>query len=342
MTDNRLESTNTDKLLLAATIENVLPFYLKKARAGLRVCLVTLFNVDDVSPRPIGSQIAVCEDGDSFGFITGGCAEAAIVHEAMMAIRERSARCIRIGSDSPWFDIKLPCGAGIDLHFSVADSAEVIEQTCNQLSRRKPVTLELDVSDDGIRILPDGPVSMQQNRRVFVRQYLPHRRLTIIGAGPYVQALESMAKLTEFQVACWSPEFDTLPRATSQQDWLPADSRHQHLSRRTKIPLDDFDAWTAAAVLFHEHDWEPNLLEAILKSDCFYIGALGSQKTHAARLEKLRDRGLAEPDLEKIHGPVGLSIGARTPAEIALSIMSEIVARYRELMSVGFRLSQTQ
>ncbi|MEM6366654.1 MAG: XdhC family protein, partial [Planctomycetota bacterium] len=112
--------TQTKAVTFKATLDNVLPFYAAKAAQGQRVCLVTQFKSDGASPRPVGSQIAVSEDGENFGFITGGCAESAIVHEALIAIRERQSRMIRIGSDSPWFDIKLPCGAGIDIHFSVA------------------------------------------------------------------------------------------------------------------------------------------------------------------------------------------------------------------------------
>lgn len=324
----KLANSSSSIPAIKPTIENVLPFYVQKAQCGQRVSLVTLFNVDDVSPRPVGSQIVVAEDGESFGFITGGCAETAIVHEALMALKENRSRRIRIGSDSPWFDIKLPCGAGIDLHFSVADSTNVIEQACIELSRRKPVTLELDVSSDGLEIVPDDQQFLQKDRRVCVRKYLPTRRLAIIGAGPYVQALESLAIHSEFQVSCWSPESATAAQKT-RQDCGHSSSEHQHLSRNTQIPLDYFDAWTAAVLLFHEHDWEPKLLESILRANCFYIGALGSRKTHVARLEQLRKRGVLETDLLRIHGPVGLSIGATTPAEIALSIMSEIVAEYR-------------
>ena len=305
---------------VSPTVENVLPFYLRKANTGQRVCLVTLFNVDTVSPRPLGSQIAVSEDGESFGFITGGCAEAAIVHEALLSLKENRSRTIRIGSDSPWFDIKLPCGAGIDIHFSVADSRKVIQQSCQQLANRKPVTLAFDRSNDQVQIVAEAKRNPKSNCETFFRQYNPTKRLIVIGAGPYVAALESMAKLAEFEVSCWSPEFDS--------DQLLNAKQHS-LSRSTTIPTSNFDPWTAAVLLFHEHDWEPKLLQTILNTDCFYIGTLGSRKTHADRLQWLREMGVSETDLHRIRGPIGLAINAQTPAEIALSILSEIVLAYR-------------
>ena len=79
-------------------------------------------------------------------------------------------------------------------------------------------------------------------------------------------------------------------------------------------------------LLFHEHDWEPKLISSILATDCFYVGALGSKKTHASRLQQLRDRGVADSQLDRIHGPVGLQINARTPAEISVSILAEVIA----------------
>lgn len=303
---------------LKPTVENVLPFYLRKAKAGQRVCLVTLYNVDTVSPRPLGSQIAVSEDGESFGFITGGCAEAAIVHEALMALKENRSRRIRIGSESPWFDIKLPCGAGIDLHFSIADSTQAIGFACEQLADRKPVALQIDVENDGIEVFePSG----ETRPKHFVRNYLPTMRLAIFGSGPYLNSLESIAAGSECEVVCWSPDYE----AQHESDC----NTHQPL-RPNSIPEVELDAWTAAVLLFHEHDWEPKLLQAILKSDGFYVGALGSRKTHSNRLARLREMRVCESDLRRIHGPVGLSIGAKTPGEIALSIMSEIVAEFRK------------
>ena len=303
-----------------ATIENVLPFYLQKASAGQRVCLVTLYQVDTVAPRPEGSQIAVAEDGEHFGFITGGCAEAAIVHEALLALKENCPRKIRIGSESPWFDIKLPCGAGIDLHFSVADSTAPVRTACELLARRKPVSLELDLENDVLVI--DGEDSRLRNApKFFVRHYIPQTRLAILGAGPYVDSLTGIAVQSGYQVLVWSPE-TVEPSVTPAASLTP----RKALSRTMPFPSGDFDAWTAAVLLFHEHDWEPKLIRSVLATDCFYIGALGSRKTHASRLQQLRKLCVAESQLNRIHGPVGLPINARTPAEISISILAEVIA----------------
>ncbi len=312
---------NVDDIQLEASlkpsIENVLPFYLQKARSGQRVCLVTLFNVDSDSPRPVGSQIAVAEDGESFGFITGGCAESAIVHEALMALRENQSRTIRIGSDSPWFDIKLPCGAGIDLHFSVADSQEVIETACRQLEMRQAVSLLIDVEKDDVRVCDKQ--DEQTLEQTFIRAYLPQTRMVIVGAGPYVDALTAIATQAGYEVMIWSPEEELVNRT------LGCGVKRSRMSRSTELPVGVFDAWTAAVLLFHEHDWESKVLCSILKTNCFYIGALGSRKTQANRLQQLRALGVDEEALNRIHGPVGVSINARTPHEIAVSILADVI-----------------
>ncbi|MEM7455770.1 MAG: XdhC family protein [Planctomycetota bacterium] len=310
---------------LRPTSENVLPFYLEKSLAGQRVCLVTQYHVDDAAPRPEGSQIAVSEDGESFGFITGGCAEAAIRHEALMALTENRSRCIRIGSDSPWFDIKLPCGAGINLHFSVTDSTDCLLQACEKIAGREPVALAFDVHRDEVKLCSPQEEFPFFDGRTFRRNYLPVTRLAVFGAGPYVGALRSIAREAELEVMVWSPEIEN---DDNQQQTLS-------LSRRTEISPALLDSWTAAVLLFHEHDWEPGLLKSILATECFYVGALGSRKTHRARLAHLRNAGVSEEACNRIHGPVGLQISAGTPAEIAISILSEIISDKRKTRSVG-------
>ena len=310
---------------LEPTIENVLPFYLQKSQQGQRVCLVTVIKVDDVAPRPVGSQIAVAEDGESFGFITGGCAEAAIVHEALSLLRENQSRCIRIGSESPWFDIKLPCGAGIELHFHVADLTGEIAKLCERLSNRQPAVLRFNIESDRIWFDSASNENRKHESDTFVRQYLPVWQIAVIGAGPYIKSLVSAAEVSEFDVSVWSPE--TVPMMGSSIASF-------ELTRSTRLPVQRFDRWTAAVLLFHEHDWEQKLLRAILSTECFYIGALGSRKTHAARLAKLRESGIDESQLQRIHGPVGLQINAKTPGEIAVSILAEIIKAKNSIANV--------
>lgn len=308
----------TETKQLAPSIENVLPFYLQKAALGQSVCLVTLFHVDDVSPRPIGSQIAVSEDGESFGFITGGCAEKAIVHEALIALREKKSTEIRIGSESPWFDIKLPCGGGIEIYFSVADSTEVISQACESLLRRTPVSLGFDLVNDRVFIVGGQGSKLRSTDRLFVRQYVPTTQLVIVGAGPYVGSLSRLAEQADIQPIVWSPE-------TPPEFVVSKSTGTYQLNRSQLLQGQGFDSWMAIVLLFHEHDWEPKLLKAALESACFYIGALGSRKTHANRLESLRQLGCSDEQLRRIHGPVGLPISARTPNEIAISILAELI-----------------
>jgi xanthine dehydrogenase accessory factor len=260
---------------------------------GLKTALVTLVEISGSSPRPLGSQIAVAEDGRAKGAVTGGCVERSIVLDALAAIAAGQNRLERYGEGSRFKDLKLPCGSGITVHFDVGLSDEKVAALLQARAAR--TVAAYDIHADGL---------------VFEKIYEPQRRLVVAGQGNVMPWLEKLAAMTEYEVRVFSPDTNTLT--------APAD-----------FDAGLLDRYTAFVSLFHDHGFEPELLDKALASPVFYIGALGSRRAQAARLRALADRGWNPAMLGRIHGPIGLDIGARTPPEIAVAVVAEIVAAAR-------------
>jgi xanthine dehydrogenase accessory factor len=166
-------------------------------------------------------------------------------------------------------------------------------------------------------------VIAQGDGQFFLEVHVPPPRIVITGAVHVSQALAPMAKLLGYDVTIVDPRtaFATLerfPDVPLLAEWPD-----------TALPKVGLDNWTAFVALTHDPKIDEPALEAALNSQCFYVGALGSKKTHARRVESLKKRGMSEQMLARIHAPIGLSIGASSPAEIALAILAEITMRLR-------------
>ncbi len=318
--------------------DDVLPTLLAWRRANIPSALLTLVDVDGSSPRPIGSQMAVAIDGAYVGQISSGCAEKAIAEEAVACLQAERNRLVRYGKGSPYLDIVLPCGSGIDVFFDATISTETLAAVVEPLSERRPASLTFDLekltctaqSDNDIDLANSDVRLCAHTKRdgAQVTKYLtPQIQLLALGRGTIVGALTQMSQTLEYDVHAFAPDQETLSYATQNgartatQLTTPG-ALPKHLAENT-------DPWTAAVLMFHDHDWEPALLEVLLKTPCFYIGAIGSRRTHSQRLEVLRDMGAEEASLERINGPVGLNIGAKSPPEIALSILAELMQKVR-------------
>ncbi len=302
--------------------ENVLPALADWRRAGMKTALVTLVGIEGSSPRPLGSQLAVNENGGAVGLITGGCAESAIIAEAVAAISAGENRCVRFGVGSPYMDVRLPCGSGIDVFVDVALADGDLAQIQRAQADRRVTAMSFDVAALSAAHVEAADVGMAAN---FTKRYVPAPRILIIGKGAILPYVAQIAATMSFEVHAFSSEAEVLKECES---FCAATTI---LTTSYTFEAENFDRWTAAVTLFHEHEWELDYIEAALDSPCFYVGALGSRRTHAERLEMLREKGVPESDLRTIRGPVGLDIGAKSPPEIALSIVAEIVEAYRGL-----------
>lgn len=283
----------------------VLPALMAWRRAGHKTALLTLISTTGHSPRPIGSQLAVCETGEACGLITGGCAEGALVLDALEAMRLGDNRTELYGEGSRFKDITLPCGSGLKVFFDVRIGDAEIGRIMTSREARQPASLVISAPGE-----PD-----------YARRYLPACRLVVAGQGPIVLALAQLAPALEIELAVWSPD-----------EVLAARLNGHHLASPDDFDI-TLDRYCAVATVFHDHAHEPAVLLKALHSDGFFIGALGSRKAHARRLEILNDMGAEVDTLKRIHGPIGLDISAGSPPEIALSIMAQVVEQWRRTVA---------
>jgi xanthine dehydrogenase accessory factor len=271
---------------------------------------------DGSAPRPVGSQMAIAENGKAVGNITGGCAEAAIIAEAQARMAQGKSGSVRYGAGSPYIDIRLPCGSGIDVYFDVAFPDDALTQLLTAREQRRPAYLYIDPVALATRVtVGDKPVLGAG----YGRSFPPVTRLVMVGKGPMVPILAQLARASDFEVIALSSEPETL-EATA-----PFAVRAEYLATPESFRFTEFDPWTAFVSLFHEHEWEPPILSRALQSTCFYVGALGSRRTSEARVATLREMGLTDTLIARLHAPVGLKLGGKNPPEIALAILAEIV-----------------
>jgi xanthine dehydrogenase accessory factor len=246
----------------------------------------------------------VDENGSFVGQITGGCAEVALAEHAVESIRARCNDTQRYGLNSRFFDIQLPCGSGIDVHFDCCTGAEMLAR----LESRKMVEQIINTKS-----------------RQYLMRHLPVSRLLLFGQGPILSALARLAISCQFQVVCLvydQATKDQLMSENIQSEWIDQRVERQDLN----TAIDQYcDAYTAAVSLFHEHDMELQILLHLLQSEAFFLGALGSQATQKKRIRDLIALGAQSATTSRLHGPVGINITASTPIEIAVSILAQLI-----------------
>ena len=313
---------------------------------GDRVALATVISTWGSSPRPVGSQLAINEHGAFVGSVSGGGVEGAVVDSAKSIIAGAEPAILEFSvSDEQAMGVGLTCGGTLKVFVTAVHDPSLLSQLCEHLANRVPVcvVMSLDsgefslVTGDGIcgasavsdqthdtalSMLKNGEIAVLAGAgesEVFAHSIIPPPRLFIVGAGHITQALAPMAQIAGFEVSVIDPRtaFTTAERfpQTDLSTLWPDDY----------FRLNPPDAHSALVTLVHDPKIDDPALESALYSDMFYIGALGSRKTHRGRVDRLRIKNFTDQDMMRIHAPVGLDLGGRKPAEIAVSIIAEIV-----------------
>ena len=304
-------------------------------QAGHGAALATVVQTWGSAPRRVGAQLVVSGDGRLEGSVSGGCVEGAVVMEAQEALADGKHRVLEYGvSDGDAFAVGLACGGTIRILVEpVGGSLPVAlleDLVAAQISRQQ-VAYEVSLSTGVGVLLQDAyPDRMRLDRsgveeddETFVAVHNPPLRLVIVGAVHIAQALVPMAQLAGYDAAVIDPRAafaspERFPGVTLLDDW-PDEA----------VAALGLDTRTALVLLTHDPKLDDPALEAGLRGACFYIGALGSKRTHASRVERMLAAGFTDPDLARIHGPVGLDIGAAGPAEIAIAILAQMTAVLR-------------
>lgn len=299
------------------------------------VALATVVETWGSAPRPVGAQLAIGRSGEMAGSVSGGCVEGAVVVEAldMLAAAPGAApghKVLDFGvSDDEAFAVGLACGGRIRVLVEVVPAGDtVLDELVAARAARRPVAVVTDLETGAHRLAGPGdfPERFRADRsgiepdgRSFVAVHNPPLRLAIVGAVHIAQPLVPMARACGFDPVLIDPRESFASAARFPGEKVLHDWPDEALAALAP------DARTAVVTLTHDPKLDDPAIRAALESSAFYLGCLGSKRTHARRLDRLRAAGLGEDALARIHAPVGLDIGARTPAEIAVAIMAEIV-----------------
>jgi xanthine dehydrogenase accessory factor len=317
---------------------------------GERFATATVVATRRSAPRPVGSKLVVSEAGELVGSVSGGCVENDVYGHACEVLEGAKPQLLSYGiSDDLAFTVGLPCGGEIDVFVETPPNelldrlTEIVESeeraVLFTVVEGEPLGAELLVTEDGERF-GDGPdelvervdellrggrnrlLELDSGATVFAEVYGPPPRLVVFGAVDTAEALCAAAKLIGWHtiVADARGKFATQDRLPSADELIVAWPEDALAQVRP-------DHQTAVVVLTHDDRFDVPALQGALATEAFYVGALGSRRNQERRRERLLEAGVAEEELERISGPSGLDIGAETPAETALSILAEILAR---------------
>ena len=285
------------------------------------------------APRPVGSKLFVTESGQMRGSVSGGCVESDVYEACQAVLRGAEPRLLTYGiTDDQAFEVGLPCGGEIDIFVREADPslASRIESLGDQRavlftdledgSQRLALEGEEAVADDLLRGGHSKLVELQ-GRRVFADVFGPPPRLLVFGAVDTAEALCRAAK----ELGWGTVVADARGKFATKERIPSADELHVAWPEDVLERVAP-DHATAVVVLTHDEKFDVPALVGTLATEAFYVGALGSRRNQEKRRERLLEAGVAQEQLERIHGPAGLDIGAHSPSETALSILSEILA----------------
>ena len=322
---------------------------LRAARGWLlrdgHVALATVVDTWGSAPVPVGGQMAIAADGSFQGSVSGGCIEGEIITEAgeVLAAKAPVTMAFGVADETAW-SVGLPCGGKVRVFIERLDrdsgGLEFLDRAIGATTARTGLVIRTRLADGQRQVFERGeqdvPADIVARFRTgksavestgtgehFVQALVPPARVLIIGATHIAQLATQIAKLIGYEVLIVDPRTafasaDRFPDVTVHAEW-PQDV----------IPRLGLDPFTAVVVLAHVAHIDDEALKLALRSDCLYVGALGSSRNHAKRTERLIEAGFSVAEIARIKCPIGLDIGAQTPAEIAVSVMAEVIGAVR-------------
>ena len=315
--------------------DNLLQVAAQWHEKGIGAAIATVVETWGSAPRRVGAQLIVSGDGHMEGSVSGGCVEGAVVLEAIASLEDGKTRVLEYGvSDDEAFAVGLACGGKMrvlvepvgkqmpqkllkELVYAIARDQSVIYEINIKTMQRRLVYNEYD---DRVRKDRSG---FKDDEITFLNVYSPKLKIDIVGAVHIAQALVPIAKVAGFS-----------PRIIDPRESFANSERFGSIEISNDFPDVALtkakpNYRTAVILLTHDPKLDDPALHIALKSEAFYIGALGSKKTHKQRKDRLKNAGFTQKQIDRIHGPIGLNIGASSPEEIAISIISEVIATLR-------------
>jgi len=315
--------------------DNVLHFAVDWHDKGMGAAVATVIDTWGSAPRRVGSQLVVSGAGQMEGSVSGGCVEGAVVLEALASIKDGQTKVLEYGvSDDDAFAVGLACGGKMRVLVEPIGKQlpiELLKELVDAITKDRSVIYEINIEtfrrslvyegyEDRIRRDKSG---FKDDKITFLNVFSPKLKMDIVGAVHIAQALVPMAKIVGF-----------LPRIIDPRESFANRERFASVEISNDFPdialaNSEPNCRTAVILLTHDPKLDDPALHIALKSQAFYIGALGSKKTHQQREVRLKDAGFTANEINRINGPIGLDIGASSPEEIAISILSEVIANLR-------------
>ena len=317
-------------------MRDILPTLARWHADGRRVAMATVVERRGSAPRDPGASLALNDLGEIAGSVTGGCVEPAVIREAQEVLDGGPARVREYGiADDEAVEVGLSCGGTVGILIAELDTT-LVPALDEAVRSDRPAALALTASGESIgehwlhdgsdgpvaRLLAGGESALADldGAAVFVHSLLPRPQMYIFGAIDHAAALARVGKLLGYRVTvCDARARFVTPARFPEADELVVEWPDSFLR---SAPV---DARTAICVLTHDEKFDVPAIVAALDTPAAYIGAMGSKVTTADREERLRAEGVGDAEIARIHAPIGIAIGARSPEEVAVAIAAEIV-----------------
>jgi xanthine dehydrogenase accessory factor len=296
---------------------------------GLRFATATVVKIERSAPLGPGAVLAVSEKGEVAGSVTGGCVEPAVYDEAQDVLAGGPPRLVTYGiADEEAFEIGLPCGGTVHIFLGMGQR-DLIDELAAAVRDERPVALATEISGSEIgtqRLVElNGHFEAAIEGDTFFLPFAPRPEMYVFGAVDHAAALGRIGKFLGYRVTIC----DARARFATRERFPDVDEVVVQWPDEflRGAPVDER---TAICVLTHDHKFDVPLLKVALETPAGYIGAMGAKRTTESRNERLRAEGVTEEQLARIHAPIGLRIGSRTPEEVAVAVAAEIVATRRK------------
>ena len=292
-------------------------------RDGKRCELVTVVRTWGSSPRPEGATLVICEDGRVVGSVSGGCIEDDLIaHVRSHGITRSRPEIVTYGiTADEAHRFGLPCGGTIELALEPLSAQSRITELLQRLEQHELVARRLDLSSGEVQLSTAGAgMALQISAAALTTIHGPRWRLLIIGAGQLSRFLAQIALGMDYHVTVCDP------REEYRDGWQVAGVQVLHAMPDDLVMSMHLDSRSAVVALTHDPKLDDLALMEALKSEAFYVGAIGSRVNNAKRRERLKLFDVSDAQLARLHGPIGMYIGSKTPAEIAISILAEMTA----------------
>lgn len=289
---------------------------------GHAVVLYTVLETWGSAPRPVGSLLALRDDGLVEGSVSGGCIEDHLLSTAQHSDSDPSCRVLTYGvTQQESVRLGLPCGGTLRLLREPLLEISWLEELLARCSRHERLVRHVDIHTGAVRLAPaGGREPLRFDGAQLSAPFGPSWRMLLVGAGQLSRYVAQLAGGLGFEVMVCDP------RSGYTHDWAAEGARFIEGMPDDVVMQIEPDAHTAVVALTHDPVLDDLALLQALRSDALYVGALGSRRNNEHRRERLVELGLSTAQVARLHGPIGIPIGSRTPPEIALSLMAEVVA----------------